>query len=116
MANGAELGTGHVSIFATMKGFRSTVLKETQSAGEQSSSLFSRLFKGVGSKTGNELGRNLKTSFDGSTGDLGSKAMGRLKSEVSSAARPLSSALPKQPDAARSVLLAPAKLHEAASQ
>ena len=113
MANGAELGTGHVSIFATMKGFRSTVLKETQSAGEQSSSLFSRLFKGVGSKTGNELGRNLKTSFDGSTGDLGSKAMGKLKSEVSSAARSMSSALLKQQDAAGAVRVAQTKLNEA---
>lgn len=113
MANGAELGTGHVSIFATMKGFRSTVLKETQSAGEQSSSLFSRLFKGVGSKTGNELGRNLKTSFDGSTGDLGSKAMGKLKSAVSSAARSMSSALLKQQDAAGAVRVAQTKLNEA---
>lgn len=116
MANGAELGTGHVSIFATMKGFRSTVLKETQSAGEESSNLFSRLFKGVGSKTGNELGRNLKTSFDGSTGDLGSKAMGRLKSEVSSAARSMSSALLKQQDAAGSVRVAQAKLNEAVAK
>ncbi|MDN6719138.1 MAG: hypothetical protein L0L38_00580 [Bifidobacterium mongoliense] len=113
MANGAELGTGHVSIFATMKGFRSTVLNETQSAGEESSSLFSRLFKGVGSKTGNELGRNLKTSFDGSTGDLGSKAMGKLKSEVSSAARSMSSALLKQQDAAGAVRVAQTKLNEA---
>ncbi|MEK0215840.1 tape measure protein [Bifidobacterium mongoliense] len=113
MANGAELGTGHVSIFATMKGFRSTVLKETQSAGEESSSLFSRLFKGVGSKTGNELGRNLKMSFDGSTGDLGSKAMGKLKSEVSSAARSMSSALLKQQDTAGAVRVAQTKLNEA---
>lgn len=113
MANGVELGNAHVSIFATMKGFRSTVLKETQSAGNESSNLFSRLFKGVGSKTGNELGRNLKTSFDGSTGDLGSKAMGKLKSEVSSAARSMSSALLKQQDAAGSVRVAQAKLNEA---
>lgn len=113
MANGAEVGSGHVSIFATMKGFRSTVLKETQSAGKESSSLFSRLFKGVGSKTGNELGRNLKTSFDGSTGDLGSKAMGKLKSEVSSAARSMSSALLKQQDAAGAVRVAQTKLNEA---
>ncbi len=116
MANGAELGTGHVSIFATMKGFRSTVLKETQSAGEQSSSLFSRLFKGVGSKTGGELGKTLKSSFDGSTGDLGSKAMGKLKSEVSSAARSMSSALLKQQDAAGSVRVAQAKLNEAVAK
>lgn len=116
MANGAEVGSGHVAIFPTMQGFRSTVLKEVQASGDQGTSLFSRIFKGTGTKTGNELGRNLKSSFDGSAGDLGTKTLSKLKSEVSSAAKSMSTALLKQQDAAGSVRVAQAKLNEAVAK
>ena len=52
MAFGSEVGTGHVSIFPSMKGFRSAVDKEMRGAGKSGSNRFSQAF-GNGSKIGN---------------------------------------------------------------
>lgn len=41
MAFGSEVGTGHVSIFPSMKGFRSAVDKEMRGAGKSGSNRFS---------------------------------------------------------------------------
>ena len=42
MAFGSEVGTGHVSIFPSMKGFRSAVDKEMRGAGKSGSNRFSQ--------------------------------------------------------------------------
>ena len=52
MAFGSEVGTGHVSIFPSMKGFRSAVDKEMRGAGKSGSNRFSQAF-GNGSKSAN---------------------------------------------------------------
>ena len=54
MAFGSEVGTGHVSIFPSMKGFRSAVDKEMREAGKSGSNRFSQAF-GNGSKIGKSV-------------------------------------------------------------
>ena len=59
MAFGSEVGTGHVSIFPSMKGFRSAVDKEMRGAGKSGSNRFSQAF-GNGSKIGKSFGGSLQ--------------------------------------------------------
>ena len=107
---GAEVGSGHVSIFPVMTGFRSMVSKEIQASGKEGSSIFSRAFQGVGSKTGSSLGKDMKSAFNGSAGNFASPALKKMQSEVASAARAMSAARLKQQDAAGKVRVAEAQL------
>jgi tape measure domain-containing protein len=109
-AAGAEVGSGHVSIFPVMTGFRSMVSKEIQASGKEGGSIFSRAFQGVGSKAGSSLGKDMKSAFNGSAGDLASPALKKMQSEVASAARAMSAARLKQQDAAGKVRVAEAQL------
>lgn len=109
-AAGAEVGSGHVSIFPVMTGFRSMVSKEVQASGKEGGSIFSRAFQGVGSKAGSSLGKDMKSAFNGSAGDLASPALKKMQSEVASAARAMSAARLKQQDAAGKVRVAEAQL------
>ncbi len=107
---GAEVGSGHVSIFPVMTGFRSMVSKEIQASGKEGGSVFSRAFQGVGSKAGSSLGQDMKSAFNGSAGDMASPALKKMQSEVASAARAMSAARLKQQDAAGRVRVAEAQL------
>lgn len=107
---GAEVGSGHVSIFPVMTGFRSMVSKEIQASGKEGGSVFSRAFQGVGSKAGSSLGKDMKSAFNGSAGDMASPALKKMQSEVASAARAMSAARLKQQDAAGKVRVAEAQL------
>ncbi len=107
---GAEVGSGHVSIFPVMTGFRSMVSKEIQASGKEGGSVFSRAFQGVGSKAGSSLGKDMKSAFNGSAGDMASPALKKMQSEVASAARAMSAARIKQQDAAGKVRVAEAQL------
>jgi tape measure domain-containing protein len=109
-AAGADVGSGHVSIFPVMTGFRSMVSKEIQASGKEGGSIFSRAFQGVGSKAGSSLGKDMKSAFNGSAGDLASPALKKMQSEVASAARAMSAARLKQQDAAGKVRVAEAQL------
>jgi hypothetical protein len=109
-AAGAEVGSGHVSIFPVMTGFRSLVSKEIQASGKEGGSIFSRAFQGVGSKAGSSLGKDMKSAFNGTAGDLASPALKKMQSEVASAARTMSAARLKQQDAAGKVRVAEAQL------
>ena len=110
VAAGAEVGSGHVSIFPVMTGFRSLVSKEIEASGKEGGSIFSRAFQGVGSKAGSSLGKDMKSAFSGSSGDIASPALKKMQSEVASAARAMSAARLKQQDAAGKVRVAEAQL------
>jgi tape measure domain-containing protein len=86
------------------------VSKEVQASGKEGGSIFSRAFQGVGSKAGSSLGKDMKSAFNGSAGDLASPALKKMQSEVASAARAMSAARLKQQDAAGKVRVAEAQL------
>jgi hypothetical protein len=114
--NGAEVGSGHVSIFPVMTGFRSMVAKEMQASARESGNLFGTAFNGVGRKTGTQLGRDMKSAFSGTTGDLASTSLKKLESQVASAAKAMTNARLKQQDAAGKVKVAEAQLREAVAK
>lgn len=113
MAGGSEVGSGHVSIFPVMTGFKSAVSKEMQAVGHEGSGIFGKAFNGVGSKTGSSLGRDMKSAFTGASKDMATPGLKKLESEVASAARAMSAARLKQQDAAGKVKVAEAQYAEA---
>lgn len=108
-----EVGSARIAIFPVMNGFRSKVTKEAQSAGQSGASIFKRMFQGQGEKTGQDLGRGLKTSFNSAAGDLGKGALAKYQAAVQSAAKAYQSALLRQQDAAGKVRVAQTQLNEA---
>lgn len=116
MSNGAEVGSGHVSIFASMKGFRSSVLKEISASGKEGTSRFSQVFSGTGSKTGGKLGKSLKSSFESGARGIGEKELGKLRREVATSARSMSSAMLKHQDSVGAVKVAQARLNDAVAK
>ena len=113
MAGGSEVGSGHVSIFPVMTGFKAAVSKEMQAVGHEGSGIFGKSFNGVGSKTGSSLGRDMKSAFTGASKDMATPGLKKLESEVASAARAMSAARLKQQDAAGKVRVAEAQYAEA---
>ncbi len=107
-----EVGSGHVSIFPVMTGFRGKVAKETEQAGAAGAKSFSKGFKGIGAATGRKLGTDLQSSLNASAGSLGADAVKGLNREVASAASALSRARLKQQDEAGKVRVAETKLQE----
>lgn len=109
----SEVGSGHVSIFPVMTGFKSRVTKETKAAGAAGAKTFEGGFKGAGATAGRTLGKNLKSALASSAGNLGAAEIRKLNGEVASAANALSRARLKQMDEAGKVRVAEAKLREA---
>lgn len=107
----AEVGSAHVSIFPTMNGFRTAVNKEMTAAAKNGSTVFSKLFKGVGAKTGKQVGKDTSDAFKQSTAKMGDDLVKNLKQQVSKAAQANSSALLKQKDATLAVQAAQEKLN-----
>lgn len=91
MAFGSEVGTGHVSIFPSMKGFRSAVDKEMQDAGKSGSNRFSKSFDG--NKIGKSFGGNFKNSFNDAASSLGKDALKPFQRDVAQATSKASAAL-----------------------
>ncbi|WP_136054357.1 tape measure protein [Microbacterium sp. K24] len=108
-----EVGSGHVSIFPVMTGFKGKVARETEQAGAAGAKTFNKGFKGAGTLTGRTLGRELKQSLDSSAAGLGADALKSLNREVAAASGVLSRARLKQQDEAGKVRVAEAKLQEA---
>ena len=92
MANGAEVGTGHISIFPSMKGFRSAVNSEMQGAGKSGASRFQQAF-GNGGKLGTSFGGSFKRSFDSSASNLGQDALKPFQRDMAQATSKASAAL-----------------------
>ena len=110
MANGAEVGSGHVSIFPVMNGFRSRVQKEMQAAGKSGATQFGTAFNGAGGKIGKQLGSSVKGSFDQVTAALGESTIKKLQGDVAKSSQAYSAALIKSKDAALNVRDAEEKL------
>lgn len=91
MANGAEVGQGHISLFPEMKGFRSAVNKEMQDAGKSGSNRFSKSFDG--NKIGKSFGGNFKNSFNDAASSLGKDALKPFQRDVAQATSKASAAL-----------------------
>lgn len=109
----SEVGSGHVSIFPIMPGFKGKVSKETRAAGVAGAKTFDGGFKSAGVTAGRNLGKNLKSALATSAGDLAAGQLRKLNSEVAAATRTLSSARLKQQDEAGKVRVAEVKLQEA---
>ncbi|WP_205814408.1 hypothetical protein, partial [Microbacterium sp. K35] len=109
----SEVGSGHVSIFPVMTGFKSRVSKETRAAGAAGAKTFEGGFKGAGTAAGRALGRDLKSALNTSAAGLGADAMRKLNGEVAAASAALSRARLKQQDEAGRVRVAEVRLQEA---
>lgn len=112
----SEVGSGHISIFPVMTGFRSLVARETKSAGAAGAKSFEGGFKGVGSATGRTVGREMKSALSASAGDLGVAQARKLTAEVASASAALAKARLKQQDDAGRVRVAETRLAEAVAK
>lgn len=109
----SEVGSGHVSIFPVMTGFKSRVTRGTQEAGAAGAKTFDRGFKGAGTTTGRTVGRDLKSALSDAAGDLGAAELRKLTGEVASASSSLAKARLRQQDEAGRVRVAEARLQEA---
>ena len=109
----AEVGSGHISIFRVLRGFKSAVSREVKSAGSVGSVGFERAFKGTGSKIGRLLGRETKSAFSAAAaGAISGAGAKELTREVTLATRRLSRARLSQQDSAGRVKVAEARLAE----
>lgn len=112
MADGAEVGTGHISIFPMMKGFRSAVNSEMQGAGKSGASRFQQAF-GNGGNLGTSFGSSFKRSFDSSASNLGKDALKPFQRDVAQATSKASAALLNYRQSTVSVQTAQDKLNAA---
>ena len=92
MAFGSEVGTGHVSIFPSMKGFRSAVDKEMRGPASPGSNRFSQAF-GNGSKIGKSFGGSFKKAFGSSARGVADDVLKPLKRDAAQASSKASAAL-----------------------
>ena len=59
----SEVGSGHVTVFPVMKGFRRKVAQEVQGAGDAGARGFKRAFQGTGRRLGTSLGQETSKGF-----------------------------------------------------
>lgn len=112
----SEVGSGHVSIFPVMTGFKGKVARETQAAGVEGGKKFAGAFQGAGTSAGRALGTGLRTSLNSTVGDLGAAQIKNLTAGVASAAAALSKARLRQQDEAGRVRVAETRLAEAVAK
>lgn len=106
----SEVGSGHVSIFPVMTGFKKSVTKELNAAGVAGKQSFSGGFKGAGSQVGASLGKDMKSSFVSGAGDLAGASLSKLQGDVAKASRAMTTARLSQQDSAGKVRVAEAQL------
>ena len=109
----AQVGSAHIAIFPSLKGFKSRVRKDMKSTGTAASADFTSSMKGAGKTAGTRVGRDLKSALNVSANGLGSSALKVLNREVASASAGLSRARLKQQDEAGKVRVAETKLQAA---
>ncbi|MDR4222787.1 hypothetical protein FO518_35710, partial [Priestia megaterium] len=93
MAGGSELGSAHISIFPSMKGFRSAVSKEAGKAVSDMKTAFSKGFNGQ--SQGSKLGSDFKKGFGSGASELNSEALRQFKADVAKASQKNTDALLK---------------------
>lgn len=80
MAFGSELGSAHISVFPSMKGFRSTVNKEVGASGKAASKTFDSSMNG--GKSGGLFGRAFKNGFKQSANDFSADVLKSYERDV----------------------------------
>jgi phage-related protein len=80
MAFGSELGSAHISVFPSMRGFRSAVNKEVGASGKAASKTFDSSMDG--GKSGGLFGRAFKNGFKQSANDFSADVLKSYERDV----------------------------------
>lgn len=101
MAFGSELGSAHISVFPSMKGFRSAVNKEVGASGKAASKAFDSSMNG--GKSGGLFGRAFKNGFKQSANDFSADVLKSYERDVAKSTAAYRQAMLQQRAAANQV-------------
>lgn len=101
MAFGSELGSAHISVFPSMKGFRSAVNKEVGASGKAASKTFDSSMDG--GKSGGLFGRAFKNGFRQSANDFSADVLKSYERDVAKSTAAYRQAMLQQEAAANQV-------------
>lgn len=101
MAFGSELGSAHISVFPSMRGFRSAVNKEVGASGKAASKTFDSSMNG--GKSGGLFGRAFKNGFKQSANGLGADVLKSYERDVAKSTSAYRQAMLQQKAAANQV-------------
>ena len=101
MAFGSELGSAHISVFPSMRGFRSAVNKEVGASGKAASKVFDSRMNG--GKSGGLFGRAFKNGFRQSANDFSADVLKSYERDVAKSTASYRQAMLQQRAAANQV-------------
>lgn len=101
MAFGSELGSAHISVFPSMRGFRSVVNKEVGASGKAASKTFDSSMNG--GKSGGLFGRAFKNGFKQSANDFSADVLKSYERDVAKSTAAYRQAMLQQRAAANQV-------------
>lgn len=101
MAFGSELGSAHISVFPSMRGFRSAVNKEVGASGKAASKTFDSSMDG--GKSGGLFGRAFKNGFRHSANDFSADVLKSYERDVAKSTAAYRQAMLQQEAAANQV-------------
>lgn len=101
MAFGSELGSAHISVFPSMRGFRSAVNKEVGASGKAASKTFDSSMDG--GKSGGLFGRAFKNGFKQSANDFSADVLKSYERDVAKSTAAYRQAMLQQEAAANQV-------------
>lgn len=101
MAFGSELGSAHISVFPSMRGFRSAVNKEVGASGKAASKTFDSSMDG--GKSGGLFGRAFKNGFKQSANDFSADVLKSYERDVAKSTSAYRQAMLQQEAAANQV-------------
>lgn len=101
MAFGSELGSAHISIFPSMRGFRGAVNKEVGASGKAASKTFDSRMNG--GKSGGLFGRAFKNGFRQSANDFSADVLKSYERDVAKSTAAYRQAMLQQEAAANQV-------------
>lgn len=109
----SEVGTGHVAIVPSMRGFKRATRREITAAGQDGGNRFEKALSRAGRDSGVTAGKGFKAMFGRGLQETVSQATSDLKKGVARAASEVSKARLSEQDAAGKVRIAEAQLAEA---
>ena len=101
MAFGSEVGSAHISVFPSMRGFRSAVNKEVGASGKAASKTFDSNMNG--GKSGGLFGRAFKNGFKQSANDFSADVLKSYERDVAKSTAAYRQAMLQQKAAANQV-------------
>lgn len=101
MAFGSEVGSAHISVFPSMRGFRSAVNKEVGASGKAASKTFDSNMNG--GKSGGLFGRAFKNGFKQSANDFSADVLKSYERDVAKSTAAYRQAMLQQEAAANQV-------------